>query len=86
VIAAKEYIAAGDIFQAVLSQRFEVGLSAHPFEVYRALRIVNRRLYMFFSKDRWPVDNWRVARDARPRDGAANRISTYRRNKASWGH
>jgi len=50
VIAAKEYIAAGDIFQAVLSQRFEVGLSAHPFEVYRALRIVNPSPYMFFLK------------------------------------
>jgi len=50
VIAAKEYIAAGDIFQAVLSQRFEVGLSAHPFEVYRALRVVNPSPYMFFLK------------------------------------
>ena len=50
VTAAKEYIAAGDIFQAVLSQRFEVGLSAHPFEVYRALRIVNPSPYMFFLK------------------------------------
>ena len=44
----KEYIAAGDIFQTVLSQRFEVGLSAHPFEVYRALRVVNPSPYMFF--------------------------------------
>jgi anthranilate synthase component 1 len=50
VVAAKEYIAAGDIFQVVLSQRFEVGLSAHPFEVYRALRVVNPSPYMFFLK------------------------------------
>ena len=50
VLAAKEYIAAGDIFQVVLSQRFEVGLSAHPFEVYRALRVVNPSPYMFFLK------------------------------------
>src|SRR5215471_12693247 len=50
VISAKEYIAAGDIFQAVLSQRFEIGLNAHPFEVYRALRIVNPSPYMFFLK------------------------------------
>jgi anthranilate synthase component I len=50
VATAKEYIAAGDIFQVVLSQRFEVGLSAHPFEVYRALRIVNPSPYMFFLK------------------------------------
>jgi len=50
VTAAKEYIAAGDIFQVVLSQRFEVDLSAHPFEVYRALRVVNPSPYMFFLK------------------------------------
>jgi anthranilate synthase component 1 len=47
---AKEYIAAGDIFQVVLSQRFEVGLSAHPFQVYRALRMVNPSPYMFYLK------------------------------------
>jgi anthranilate synthase component I len=50
VLKAKEYIAAGDIFQVVLSQRFEVALSAHPFEVYRALRVVNPSPYMFFLK------------------------------------
>ncbi|HLG16316.1 MAG TPA: anthranilate synthase component I [Blastocatellia bacterium] len=50
VIRAKEYIAAGDIFQVVLSQRFEIALSAHPFEVYRALRVVNPSPYMFFLK------------------------------------
>jgi anthranilate synthase component 1 len=50
VVIAKEYIAAGDIFQVVLSQRFEVGLRAHPFEVYRALRVVNPSPYMFFLK------------------------------------
>jgi anthranilate synthase component 1 len=45
---AKEYIAAGDIFQVVLSQRFSVGLSAHPFQIYRALRVVNPSPYMFY--------------------------------------
>ena len=50
VMKAKEYISAGDIFQVVLSQRFEVALSAHPFEVYRALRVVNPSPYMFFLK------------------------------------
>ena len=50
VATAKEYIAAGDIFQVVLSQRFEVGLRSHPFEVYRALRVVNPSPYMFFLK------------------------------------
>ena len=44
---AKEYIAAGDIFQVVLSQRFETPLSADPFAVYRALRYVNPSPYMY---------------------------------------
>jgi anthranilate synthase component 1 len=47
---AKEYIAAGDIFQVVLSQRFEVDLQASAFEIYRALRIVNPSPYMYFLK------------------------------------
>ena len=47
---AKEYITAGDIFQVVLSQRFDVGLTVHPFEVYRSLRVVNPSPYMFFIK------------------------------------
>ena len=50
VAKAKEYIAAGDIFQVVLSQRFEVDLPVAPFEVYRALRIVNPSPYMYFLK------------------------------------
>ena len=47
---AKEYIAAGDIFQVVLAQRFEVDLPVSPFEIYRALRIVNPSPYMYFLK------------------------------------
>jgi anthranilate synthase component 1 len=47
---AKEYIAAGDIFQVVFSQRFEVDLPTSPFEIYRALRIVNPSPYMYFLK------------------------------------
>ena len=50
VSAAKEYIAAGDIFQVVLSQRFEVELKTPPFEIYRALRIVNPSPYMYYLK------------------------------------
>lgn len=50
VLRAKEYIKAGDIFQVVLSQRFHIGLSAHPFEVYRALRVVNPSPYMVYLK------------------------------------
>ena len=41
VRTAKEYIAAGDIYQVVLSQRFEASIATDPFTVYRALRHVN---------------------------------------------
>ncbi len=44
----KEYIAAGDAFQVVPSQRFEVQTSADPFDIYRALRVVNPSPYLFY--------------------------------------
>ena len=47
---AKEYIAAGDIYQVVLSRRFEAEISADAFTVYRALRHVNPSPYMFFIR------------------------------------
>jgi anthranilate synthase component 1 len=50
VAKAKEYIAAGDIFQVVLAQRFEVDLPTTAFEIYRALRVVNPSPYMYFLK------------------------------------
>jgi anthranilate synthase component 1 len=50
VRAAKEHIAAGDIFQVVLSQRFEARVAADPFTVYRALRHVNPSPYMYFIR------------------------------------
>jgi anthranilate synthase component 1 len=50
VRTAKEHIAAGDIYQVVLSQRFEAALNADPFTVYRALRHVNPSPYMYFLK------------------------------------
>ena len=46
----KEHIAAGDIYQAVLSQRFEADITADPFTVYRALRHVNPSPYMYFIR------------------------------------
>ncbi|XP_051120650.1 anthranilate synthase alpha subunit 2, chloroplastic-like [Andrographis paniculata] len=52
VIQAKEHIQAGDIFQIVLSQRFERRTFADPFEVYRALRIVNPSPYMTYLQAR----------------------------------
>lgn len=52
VLLAKEHILAGDIFQIVLSQRFERRTFADPFEVYRALRIVNPSPYMAYLQAR----------------------------------
>lgn len=48
VAACKQYISAGDAFQIVLSQRFERQTKADPFELYRALRIVNPSPYMIY--------------------------------------
>jgi anthranilate synthase component 1 len=50
VRTAKEHIAAGDIYQVVLSQRFEADVAADPFTVYRALRHVNPSPYMYFIR------------------------------------
>ncbi len=50
VEAAKELIVAGDIFQVVLSQRFDLELEADSFDVYRALRQVNPSPYMYFLR------------------------------------
>ena len=46
----QEHIAAGDIYQVVLSQRFEADIQADPFTVYRALRHVNPSPYMYFIR------------------------------------
>src|SRR3984957_14350776 len=46
----KEYIASGDVFQCVLSQRFDCVPGVDAFEVYRALRIVNPSPYMYFLR------------------------------------
>jgi anthranilate synthase component 1 len=47
---AKEYIAAGDIYQVVLSQRFQVEVGASPLTIYRALRHINPSPYMYFIR------------------------------------
>ena len=56
VLRAKEYIAAGDIIQVVPSQRFSRPVSVDPFDVYRALRVVNPSPYMFYLK----LDNFDI--------------------------
>ncbi|MEO1066726.1 MAG: anthranilate synthase component I [Pseudomonadota bacterium] len=50
VARAKEYIAAGDIFQVVLAQRFEADFTLPPFALYRALRRTNPAPFLFFLK------------------------------------
>jgi anthranilate synthase component 1 len=50
VEVAKEHITAGDIFQVVLSQRFDLRLEAEPFDLYRVLRLVNPSPYLYFLR------------------------------------
>ena len=45
---AKEYVISGDVVQVVISQRFETDTNCHPFDIYRALRIINPSPYMFY--------------------------------------
>jgi anthranilate synthase component 1 len=54
VVKAKEYIQAGDIFQVVLSQRLQTETRARPFDIYRALRVINPSPFMFYL-DAGPV-------------------------------
>jgi len=50
VEVAREHILAGDIFQVVLSQRFDLDLGADPFDVYRVLRQINPSPYMYLFR------------------------------------
>ena len=61
----KEYIAAGDIFQCVLSQRFDCVPGVDPFAIYRSLRIVNPSPYMYFL--RFTLDG--LGKTSKPRAG-----------------
>jgi anthranilate synthase component I len=66
---AKEYIAAGDIFQVVLSQRVDFNPGVAPFDLYRALRTVNPSPYMYFLR----MDE----RAGEPRSGKAQNSSFH---------
>ena len=55
VAATKEHIVAGDVFQLVLSHRFERSTFADPFDVYRALRVVNPSPYMIYLQARGSI-------------------------------
>jgi len=50
VLKCREYIRAGDIFQVVLSQRFELDCDCEPLEVYRSLRVINPSPFMFLVR------------------------------------
>ncbi len=50
VETCKEYIRAGDIIQAVLSQRLQTQINAKPINIYRTLRVINPSPYMFYIK------------------------------------
>lgn len=50
VVRTKEYIRAGDIVQAVLSQRWETKIHTTPFQIYRALRLINPSPYMYYLR------------------------------------
>ncbi|MGB0911737.1 MAG: anthranilate synthase component I, partial [Nitrospirales bacterium] len=50
VIRTKEYIQAGDIVQGVVSQRWKTTIKTNPFEIYRALRVVNPSPYMYYLR------------------------------------
>ncbi|MFZ0820769.1 MAG: anthranilate synthase component I [Candidatus Acidiferrales bacterium] len=50
VSKVKEYIRAGDAFQVVVSQRFSTRIHVDPFEIYRALRVVNPSPYLYYLK------------------------------------
>ena len=69
VEVAKEHIVAGDIFQVVLAQRYDLDLDADPFDVYRVLRQVNPSPYMYFLRHPERHDRRLVARA----DGAGAR-------------
>ena len=87
MLKTKEHIKAGDVFQLVLSQRFERRTFADPFEIYRALRVVNPSPYMVYMQSRGciivssspeilaRVDNERMVTN-RPLAGTRRRGST----------
>ena len=77
---AKYHIAAGDIYQVVLSQRFEAEVTVDPFTVYRALRHVNPSPYMYFIRMGGVSVVGLVARDA----GAGRRLA--RRDASDCRH
>ena len=50
VLRCRQYIQAGDIFQVVLSQRFEIPCQSEPIEIFRTLRVINPSPFMFLLR------------------------------------
>lgn len=79
VRAAKEYIAAGDAFQIVLSRRMTRETNADPFTIYRSLRMLNPSPYMFYL--RFPSDDMHIigaSPEMMVRFDAETRLATVR--------
>ena len=73
VAKTKEYIASGDVFQCVLSQRFDCEPGVDAFEVYRSLRIVNPSPYMYFL--RFGMES-AAAKSAKPKASVAHIVGS----------
>ncbi len=74
VCKVKEYVASGDVFQCVLSQRFDCLPEVDAFDIYRALRIVNPSPYMYFLRFGLNSDSAKPAKAAKP--AARNKIGS----------
>jgi anthranilate synthase component 1 len=85
VLRVKEYIASGDIFQCVFSQRFDCVPGVDAFDVYRALRIVNPSPYMYFLRFQGTVTP--ASQDRSPGTPTGNREQrTGRKARQSTTH
>jgi anthranilate synthase component I len=81
VSRAKEYIAAGDIFQVVLSQRWDFEPGVAPLDLYRSLRTVNPSPYMYFLR----FGGGMMRTTAATTNGAKNSAPTHRKKRDEWG-
>jgi anthranilate synthase component 1 len=73
VAKTKDYIAAGDVFQCVLSQRFDCKPGVDAFEIYRSLRIVNPSPYMYFLRFDLPPTSSSFAKGGGPASSTSAR-------------
>ncbi len=86
VLRAKEYILAGDIFQVVLSQRFEAPFKLPPFALYRALRRVNPAPFLYLSRLRRLCGRGLQPGNSGARARGQGDRAADRRHQAAWRH